>query len=112
LGLAVLRRLRKGVSPFSGDRQHFYDLLLTRGMSPGRVALTCCGVSAAFQAAGLLGARNSWAIALPIYSLAIVAFLITAIRLGSLCTTDRGSSTYVPFCQAHLPASDPEKTES
>jgi len=83
LGLAVLRRLRKGMSPFSGDRQHFYDLLLTRGMSPGHVALTCCGASVAFEVAGLFGARNSWAIALPIYSLTVLAFLITAISLGS-----------------------------
>lgn len=112
LALAVLRRLRKGVSPFSGDRQHFYDLLLTRGMSPGQVALTCCGVSAAFEVAGLLGARNSWAIALPIYSLTVVAFLITAIRFGSLRANGRRDLTCLPPRQLPLPASAAGKTET
>jgi UDP-GlcNAc:undecaprenyl-phosphate GlcNAc-1-phosphate transferase len=84
LALAVLRRLRKRVSPFSGDRQHFFDLLLTRGMPPWQVALCCFGVTAAFEAAGLLCAHSTWGVALPVLSLTAGAFLITAICLGSL----------------------------
>lgn len=83
-GLAVLRRLRKGVSPLSGDRHHFYDLLLTRGMPPRQVALSCFGVSAAFEAAVLFSARNTWAVALPVLSVTAGAFLLVAICLGSL----------------------------
>jgi UDP-N-acetylmuramyl pentapeptide phosphotransferase/UDP-N-acetylglucosamine-1-phosphate transferase len=84
LGRAVLRRLRKGVSPFSGDRQHFFDLLLTRGIAPRQVALSCFGVAAALEAVGLLRARSTWAVALPVLSVVAGAFLITAICLGSL----------------------------
>jgi UDP-GlcNAc:undecaprenyl-phosphate GlcNAc-1-phosphate transferase len=88
LGLAVLRRLRKRVSPFSADRQHFYDLLLTRGMPPRQVVLSCFGVSAAFEAAALLCARSAWPVALLILSLTVGAFLTTAISLGSLRTSE------------------------
>jgi len=38
---AILRRLRKGVSPFSGDRSHFYDLLVEKGFSVRRTVLIC-----------------------------------------------------------------------
>jgi UDP-GlcNAc:undecaprenyl-phosphate GlcNAc-1-phosphate transferase len=112
LGLAVLRRVRKSVSPFSGDRQHVYDLLLTRGMSPGHVALTCCGVSTAFEVAGLLGARNSWAVALPVVSLIVVAFLTTAIRLGSLPANKGRDLTGLPTRQLPPPASVLNNTET
>jgi hypothetical protein len=88
LALAVLRRLRKRVSPFSGDRQHFFDLLLAHGMPPRRVALCCFGVTAAFEAAGLLCAHSTWRVALPVLSLTAGAFLITAICLGSLRTSE------------------------
>jgi UDP-GlcNAc:undecaprenyl-phosphate GlcNAc-1-phosphate transferase len=36
-GLAVLRRLRKGVSIFTGDRSHLYDQLVDRGMTVKQV---------------------------------------------------------------------------
>jgi len=35
---AVVRRLRSGISPFEGDRGHFYDLLLKSGWSAREVA--------------------------------------------------------------------------
>jgi UDP-GlcNAc:undecaprenyl-phosphate/decaprenyl-phosphate GlcNAc-1-phosphate transferase len=38
--LAILRRVESGRSPFDGDRRHFYDLLLSAGWSPRRVALS------------------------------------------------------------------------
>lgn len=38
---AVIRRLRRRISPFQGDRGHFYDLLLQNGWSARKVALTC-----------------------------------------------------------------------
>ncbi len=36
-GAAIVRRLRRGVSPFQGDREHFYDVLLARGWHPHAV---------------------------------------------------------------------------
>jgi UDP-GlcNAc:undecaprenyl-phosphate GlcNAc-1-phosphate transferase len=38
-GLAVVRRLRAGVSIFSGDRSHLYDQLVDRGMSVKQVVV-------------------------------------------------------------------------
>ena len=35
---AVVRRLARGISPFQGDREHSYDLLLKRGWSARKVA--------------------------------------------------------------------------
>ncbi len=35
---AIIRRLRRGVSPLSGDRSHFYDYLARRGLSVRKVA--------------------------------------------------------------------------
>jgi UDP-GlcNAc:undecaprenyl-phosphate GlcNAc-1-phosphate transferase len=35
---AVVRRLAQGISPFQGDREHFYDLLLKSGWSARNVA--------------------------------------------------------------------------
>jgi UDP-GlcNAc:undecaprenyl-phosphate GlcNAc-1-phosphate transferase len=43
---AILRRLKKGVSPFSGDRSHFYDLLVSRGFSIRQTVLICWGIQA------------------------------------------------------------------
>jgi UDP-GlcNAc:undecaprenyl-phosphate/decaprenyl-phosphate GlcNAc-1-phosphate transferase len=35
---AVVRRIGRGISPFEGDRGHFYDLLLQGGWSARNVA--------------------------------------------------------------------------
>lgn len=51
---AVFRRLRGGRSPFSGDRRHFYDLLLQFGLSSRTVALISYVVAAMFVLAGML----------------------------------------------------------
>jgi len=52
--LAVIRRLRARVSPFQGDRGHFYDLLLARGWSVQRVALASYAATAALALIGRL----------------------------------------------------------
>ena len=43
---AILRRVQKGVSLFSGDREHFYDLLMRRGLSVRQTVLVCWGIQA------------------------------------------------------------------
>ena len=50
---AIVRRLARGVSPFEGDRSHFYDLLAQRGLSTRAVALASYAIQAAFVAAGV-----------------------------------------------------------
>ncbi len=79
---AVIRRLRQGKSPFSGDRRHFYDLLLHRGWSRPKVVLVSCWVSALFALVGLLGERAHLSGASGI--LAGVVVLTWGVQLGSL----------------------------
>lgn len=50
---AIVRRLARGVSPFHGDRSHFYDLLSQRGLSTRAVALASYAIQAVFVAAGV-----------------------------------------------------------
>lgn len=49
---AILRRINKGVSPFSGDRSHFYDQLMQKGLSVRQTVLICWAIQAVFVASG------------------------------------------------------------
>lgn len=51
---AIVRRLLKGVSPFQGDRSHFYDLLSQRGIATRNVALLCYLIQIGFVTAGIV----------------------------------------------------------
>jgi UDP-GlcNAc:undecaprenyl-phosphate GlcNAc-1-phosphate transferase len=51
--LAILRRLRRGVSPFRGDRDHLYDLLSKRGLSTWGVLGICGLIQAGLVTLGL-----------------------------------------------------------
>jgi UDP-GlcNAc:undecaprenyl-phosphate GlcNAc-1-phosphate transferase len=82
--LAVLRRLQGGVSPLLGDRRHVYDLLLARGWPARSVMFSCMGISAAFCAVALFGLRCSFAHAVLLAALSVVALFVTMLRLGSL----------------------------
>jgi len=50
---AIIRRLLRGRSPFSGDRDHSYDLLLRRGWSVPEVALCSYGITGLLVLAGM-----------------------------------------------------------
>lgn len=78
-----LRRLRKGSSPFTGDRGHFYDLLLQRGWSARRVAFFSYMATGLLVVVGWLCHRGDWAFSL--YFLPIIGYLlIAAVQPGSL----------------------------
>jgi hypothetical protein len=81
---AVLRRLRNGLSPLSGDRRHFYDLLVERGWSSRKVSLICYSVTGALVTAGLLSVRGGLAQAVLISAVCLGALLAAGVRLGSL----------------------------
>ncbi len=49
---AVIRRLRRGVSPLAGDRSHFYDYLARRGLSVRKVALISYALQTGFVSVG------------------------------------------------------------
>ncbi len=80
---AVLRRLRKGASPFAGDRRHFYDLLLQRGWSARRVAFCSYAATGVLVIVGWLCDRGEWTVSLSFLPL-IGYLLIAAVQLGSL----------------------------
>lgn len=52
--LAMFRRWRSGRSIFAGDRSHFYDQLVQRGLSVRQSVLVCYGLSVLFAGVGLL----------------------------------------------------------
>jgi len=73
--LAIIRRLRKRVSPFAGDRGHFYDVLLDRGWSSIHVALGAYAVTGGLLVVGWLCIHPDWKIS--VLLLFVVAFLFT-----------------------------------
>jgi UDP-GlcNAc:undecaprenyl-phosphate GlcNAc-1-phosphate transferase len=82
---AVIRRLRARRSPFSGDRRHFYDLLIRRGWSVPQI-LIVSGVStivlAMFSIAAMWGQVGSW---LPLLA-CLGLFGFVGLHLGSFET--------------------------
>jgi UDP-GlcNAc:undecaprenyl-phosphate GlcNAc-1-phosphate transferase len=71
--LAIIRRLRNRVSPFAGDRGHFYDVLLDRGWSSIHVALGAYAVTGGLLVIGWLFIHPDWKIS--VLLLFVVAFL-------------------------------------
>jgi UDP-GlcNAc:undecaprenyl-phosphate GlcNAc-1-phosphate transferase len=71
--LAIIRRLRNRVSPFAGDRGHFYDLLLDRGWSSLHVALGAYAVTGGLLVIGWLSIHPDWKIS--VLLLFVLAFL-------------------------------------
>lgn len=49
----ILRRLKRRVSPFAGDRGHFYDQLMQKGLTVRRTVLICWAIQAALAGIGI-----------------------------------------------------------
>lgn len=62
--LAMFRRWRAGRSIFEGDRSHFYDQLVQRGLSVRQTVLVCYLLAIVFTATGLMvmEVRTLWAL--------------------------------------------------
>jgi UDP-GlcNAc:undecaprenyl-phosphate GlcNAc-1-phosphate transferase len=84
LFLAVFRRLRKRVSPFSGDRRHLYDLLHQQGWAARPIAFVSYVATAGLVLIGWLCNYVSPVTALVVITLTFGSLLVTALRLGSL----------------------------
>jgi UDP-GlcNAc:undecaprenyl-phosphate GlcNAc-1-phosphate transferase len=49
---AILRRLKRGVSPFVGDRSHFYDQLIQKGLTVRQTVLICWSIQVVLVGTG------------------------------------------------------------
>jgi UDP-GlcNAc:undecaprenyl-phosphate/decaprenyl-phosphate GlcNAc-1-phosphate transferase len=82
--LAAVRRLRSRKSPFSGDRRHFYDLLLQRGWSVGSVLALSWGLTAILGVVAWCSRGGALSSQTVIAALAVAtAFSAAACILGS-----------------------------
>lgn len=81
--LAILRRARAGQGLFSGDRRHFYDLLLQRGWTVENVLRFSVGISGALALAGWLCARGITGTMTTVF-VVVCGLIAGALLLGSL----------------------------
>jgi UDP-GlcNAc:undecaprenyl-phosphate GlcNAc-1-phosphate transferase len=81
---AILRRAGRRSSPLKGDRSHFYDLLLARGLSPVQVALFCYMVAIVLAGISWKERGMSPAEASAVSVLSFAALAVIEVRLGSL----------------------------
>jgi UDP-GlcNAc:undecaprenyl-phosphate GlcNAc-1-phosphate transferase len=82
--LAIVRRWRSGRSIFAGDRSHFYDQLVDRGMSVRKVVVVSY-LLAAFYAA--LGCASIWVrlrYTIPLYAVVVLATVVLIVRAGMI----------------------------
>ena len=84
LFLAVFRRMRKGNSPFMGDRQHLYDLLRQQGWSDRPIAFGSYFATALLVILGWLCNHLSPVPALMAVLVTFGYLFVTAVRMGSL----------------------------
>ncbi len=81
--LAIFRRWRSGKPLFKGDRSHFYDQLVQRGLSVRQTVGVCYLLAVAFGGIGLLTVflRTRWVVLLYLAVCAVVAVSAYALRL-------------------------------
>jgi UDP-GlcNAc:undecaprenyl-phosphate/decaprenyl-phosphate GlcNAc-1-phosphate transferase len=84
--LAVVRRLKRGRSPFFGDRGHIYDLMCARGWSPRAVLMACTGITTALCILASASLLLSAPLAILVDAFAFAALLVMSLRLGSMRT--------------------------
>jgi len=88
---AIVRRVRGGRSPFSGDRRHFYDLLRAKGWPVGKILLATAGMTLSLVALSFAMLRSGFDARIALVPLAITSFLCGA-RLHSFAP-QKASST-------------------
>lgn len=80
---AVVRRLRRGVHPFSADREHLHHLLLAAGLSQRGAVIALYLLAAAFGVVALMSASFYKLVALIVLFAVVVTLIAALIRLGS-----------------------------
>jgi UDP-GlcNAc:undecaprenyl-phosphate GlcNAc-1-phosphate transferase len=80
--LAIVRRWRSGRSIFAGDRSHFYDQLVDRGMSVRKVVIISYALTTFFAVLGCITIWVRLRYCLRIYAVVVVAIVIVVIKSG------------------------------
>ena len=95
--LAVLRRARRRARLFDGDRSHYYDILLRRRWTVGRVLEVSLGATCALVLAGWLSARGilsaGLAAGITLAGLAGAAYFLGSLQLESKPTRNNQQGT-------------------
>ena len=79
---AAVRRIRRGVSPFTSDREHLHHLLLQAGLTQRRAVLVLYLIAAVFGAVALQSQSYSKLVALLVLFAAMVVLIASLIRIG------------------------------
>ncbi|MBI5865659.1 MAG: undecaprenyl/decaprenyl-phosphate alpha-N-acetylglucosaminyl 1-phosphate transferase [Planctomycetes bacterium] len=79
--LAMFRRFASGKPVFQGDRSHFYDQLVQRGLSVKQTVLVCYALTLFFAITGLLVVQTR-----TLYALAICVVIGVAVALAAWIT--------------------------
>jgi UDP-GlcNAc:undecaprenyl-phosphate GlcNAc-1-phosphate transferase len=80
--MTLVRRWRNGRPVMQGDRSHFYDQLVDRGLSVRRVVMISYVLTLMFVAMGCLAIVLRGRFLIPIYGLFVVAVVLGINRLG------------------------------
>jgi UDP-GlcNAc:undecaprenyl-phosphate GlcNAc-1-phosphate transferase len=80
--LAMVRRWRSGRSIFAGDRSHFYDQLVDRGLSVKQVVAISYALAAFYAMVGCLAIWVRTRYVVPVYAVVGLATLLLIWRLG------------------------------
>jgi hypothetical protein len=91
LGLAVLRRSVGRAPLMTGDRGHFYDQLMVRGLKIEPALLVCLGLQALFAVAGIVMAEQTTRVALISFAAVwgAAAVVLIAARFATYRVGDR-----------------------
>lgn len=80
--LAIFRRWRNGKPIFQGDRSHFYDQLVDRGLSVKRVSMISYALAAFYALMGVLCIFLKMRYLVPLYVAVVAATVISIFTTG------------------------------
>jgi UDP-GlcNAc:undecaprenyl-phosphate GlcNAc-1-phosphate transferase len=98
MGRVALARIRSGESPFVAGRDHLHHLLLARGWTPLRTALTMAALALGLGAVGVAGAVCGMGEASLLAALSLLAILYIALtgRMSRAVALRRPAAMVMP----------------
>jgi len=93
--LAVVRRLRNRRPIMAGDRSHFYDQLVDRGLSVRQTVLVCYALAVLFAALGCLAIYIRTRYAAIVYVGVVIAIAVAVVAAGMVRKLPPGADTGV-----------------